>query len=379
MKKILFTATYAQPYLSGITDYIERVTEHLAQQHAVTLLVFQHAPTLAWDEKKRGVIIKRIAPDFKLSKGFVTWLYPLIAWQAVKNADAVFINLPQVESIWVALAAAIQRKKLTVIYHCELVFETGILNKTIALIANLLASLVCFLANKIVAYTDDYAQHSPVVKPYLAKVTAIIPPVQLEKPDATFAKTLAKKTAGHSPIIGFSGRVSREKGLTFLLEAVEQLQQQFPKIMLLCAGPFGTAVAGEADYYDELRQKIETKKLPVIFLGRLSKSELTAFYQYLKILVLPSTNRTEAFGLVQAEALLSGTPVITTDLPGVRAAVRLTAGGKVVPTKNAAAIADAVTFVLKHPAQFTSKKIAQKAQQVFSLQKTLAWFLNYTT
>jgi glycosyltransferase involved in cell wall biosynthesis len=379
MHKILFTATYAQPYLSGITDYIQRVTEHLAKQHAVTLLVFQHEQSLALTEKKHGVLVRRVTPDFKLSKGFITWLYPLIAWREVKKADEVFINLPQVESIWVAFAAALQHKKLTVIYHCELVFETGLVNKVIAVIANFLAGIVCYFAQTIIAYTDDYAQNSPILRPYLHKVVAVIPPVELEKADVIFAKILVKKTTEHAPLIGFSGRVSREKGLAFLLGALERLQKKYPKILLLCAGPFGAAVAGEQQYYEELNETIKAKKLPVLFLGRLTKNELAAFYQKISVLVLPSTNRTEAFGLVQAEALLAGTAVVTSDLPGVRAAVKLTDGGKVVPTKNPVAISDALAEILKNPTQFNREKISQKAQRVFSLQKTLAWFLNYTT
>jgi glycosyltransferase involved in cell wall biosynthesis len=69
--------------------------------------------------------------------------------------------------------------------------------------------------------------------------------------------------------------------------------------------------------------------------------------------VLPSINSTESFGMVQVEAMTCGTPAIASDLPGVRCPVRQSGMGKVVPTRDAQALADAVVEILDHPDQFS--------------------------
>jgi glycosyltransferase involved in cell wall biosynthesis len=374
--QLLFTATYAQPYLSGITDYIATVTEHLSQKNSVTLLTFQHLNTLPTTEQRGQLTIHRLPVHARLSKGLLNWAYPWLAWHAVKQHDKVFINLPQVEGIWVALAAKLQRKPITAIYHCELEFATGIIPQLIAWAANILARLTCQLADQIVVYTQDYADHSQVLSGLNYKITAVLPPVFLSVTDETFGKKLKQTLAERKshPILGFSGRVSREKGLDDLFTALHQLKHQFPQIQLVCAGPYGAAVVGETAYFQHLQNRIKTENLPVEFLGRLSKSELMAFYKTIDVLVLPSTNRTEAFGLVQVEALSMGTPVITTDLPGVRVAVQMTEGGEIVPIQAPTKLTAAIQRVIIRREKGEYQKLAETTKKLFQIEKTLAWF-----
>ncbi len=83
------------------------------------------------------------------------------------------------------------------------------------------------------------------------------------------------------------------------------------------------------------------------FLGVVSEKDKAAFYHVCDVLVLPSINSTESFGMVQVEALTCGTPVVATDLPGVRHAVRTTGMGKIVPPMDADALAQAIIAVLE--------------------------------
>ncbi len=65
----------------------------------------------------------------------------------------------------------------------------------------------------------------------------------------------------------------------------------------------------------------------IIFTGYINDSELISFYSMIDILVLPSIDPLESFGLVQIEAMLCGTPVIASDMPGVREVIRKTGNG----------------------------------------------------
>jgi len=69
-------------------------------------------------------------------------------------------------------------------------------------------------------------------------------------------------------------------------------------------------------------------------------------------MVLPSLNSTEGFGLVQVEAISCGTPVIATDLPGVRVPVMTSGMGRIVPAANAEAIAGAILDILSRPEHY---------------------------
>jgi glycosyltransferase involved in cell wall biosynthesis len=79
---------------------------------------------------------------------------------------------------------------------------------------------------------------------------------------------------------------------------------------------------------------------------------MVSFYQNLDILVVPSLNSTESFGLVQIEAMINGTPCIASALPGVRQPVLRHGMGKVVPIGDAKALAAAVVEIAENKASY---------------------------
>jgi glycosyltransferase involved in cell wall biosynthesis len=71
------------------------------------------------------------------------------------------------------------------------------------------------------------------------------------------------------------------------------------------------------------------------------------FYALADVFVLPS--RTDCFAIVQIEALLSGAPLVTTDIPGAREIVKVTGAGRLVRPRDAEALAEGIVEVLQHP------------------------------
>jgi glycosyltransferase involved in cell wall biosynthesis len=88
------------------------------------------------------------------------------------------------------------------------------------------------------------------------------------------------------------------------------------------------------------------------FLGVLPLQEMAAFFPNLDLLVVPSLNSTETFGFVQVEAMMSGTPCIASDLPGVRQPVTMTGMGKIIPVGDVQALANAILEILDQPDKF---------------------------
>lgn len=103
--------------------------------------------------------------------------------------------------------------------------------------------------------------------------------------------------------------------------------------------------------------------------GRVSEEELRAFYAQLDVLVLPSVNRYEAFGMVQLEAMQSGARVLASNLPGVRTIVQNTGNGEVVPIGDAAALADAMQRLIDSRSAVTRAEVRARALQTYPLRR----------
>ena len=123
------------------------------------------------------------------------------------------------------------------------------------------------------------------------------------------------------------------------------------------------------DYKSLLGGYLEKWKQNLTFLGPLSQAEMASFYKTIDVLVLPSTERLEAFGMVQVEAMMHGCPVVATDLPGVRIPISLTGMGKLVPPRNTKALAKAIAEVITNRKRFIRPK--KEIQKKFDYQRTM--------
>ena len=115
------------------------------------------------------------------------------------------------------------------------------------------------------------------------------------------------------------------KGVSVLLQALTEL----PKFVK-------AIIVGEGDLLNIYQNLAELLNLQdrVFFPGRVSAEALPQYYRMATVTVLPSTTMGEAFGLVLVESLSCGTPVIASDLPGVRTVVDNNTDGFLVIPNN---------------------------------------------
>jgi len=354
--KILTVLTYYRPHTSGLTIYVERMAKSLVKLgHEVTVLTSQYDKSLPREEIQDGVRIIRAPVLFRVSKGVIMPTLGWLAWKLVLSHDVVHLHLPQFDAAGIALRGRILNKPTLITYHCDLLLPKSFFNRIINAVVHVMNYLAGMLADRICAYTDDFAAHSPYLKRYKEKVRVILPPVSMPpaSPDIIKEYSSTINPQGNSPVIGMATRFAVEKGVEILINAMPIVMESFPRAMVLYAGQYQD-VMGESAYYQKLLPNIQSYQATGQwnFLGVLTPEEMTLFYNCLDVLVVPSLNSTETFGLVQIEAMLQGTPTIASNLPGVRVPSRLTRMGEVVPIGDVGALAEAIIKIVSQPEKY---------------------------
>ncbi len=354
--KILTVLTYYRPHTSGLTIYAERLARAFVKRgHEVTVMTTQYDRSLSREEMMDGVRVLRVPVAFRLSKGVIAPTFGWVATRLVWQHDVVQLHLPQFDAPGVAFRGRLFRKPSVLTYHCDLQLPRGLFNSIVNLVVDIQNNLAGMLANQMVTYTQDYADHSPYLSRYTSKLTPILPPVELPGPAPKAVQAFAERyqVKTRRPVIGMAARFATEKGVEILLEALPVILEKYPKAQVLFAGQY-VDVLGEQAYHDRLIGRIREyeAKAHWKFLGVLNPSQMAAFYPNLDVLTVPSLNSTEAFGLVQIEAMLNGVPCIPSALPGVRQPVLMHSMGQVAEIGNPASLAEAILAVLSQPERF---------------------------
>ena len=377
--RVLITSTYFHPYSSGLSVYALRLARGLAELgHEVCVLTSQYDPKLAPEETLAGFRVVRVKVGMKLSKGvlmpgFHTQAKKWIAW-----ADVVNVHMPQFESVVIARLAKRAKKPLVVTYHCDLVMSGGWFSRLAGWVTTQLGKWTLKQAQVIVQNTLDYAENSAVLKPYLEKVVEVPTPVDSldPVPEEAISFRLRFGLMESDKVLGLAGRVASEKGYEYLAQALPLVWQKYPSARVVHAGSW-KGVIGEEAYLAKVEQMIQPFGDKWKSLGFLSDEDFMRFFAACDLLVFSSLNATESFGIVQIEALSQGTPVVASDLPGVRQPVFRTGIGRIVPVRDAESLAEGIISVLEegpgarkvpeaYLGQFEQKKVAERYQEIYS-------------
>lgn len=201
--------------------------------------------------------------------------------------------------------------------------------------------LILRAADGIVVTTTDYAASSflgPQLAESDARVAVIPHGIDLVhlSPNGDGASDRARLGVdGRRPLIFFLAQLDRThyfKGLHILFEALAHL----PEAALM--------VGGDGNMRSEYEARARSLGLAhrVHFTGDISDDLLPSYYRAADVVVLPSVDRTEAFGIVLLEAMACGRPVVASRLPGVRTLVDEGKTGYLVEPGNAADLADKI-------------------------------------
>ncbi len=226
-------------------------------------------------------------------------------------------------------------------------------------------------ADCVIVSSPSLAADSPLVQE--ARRVAVIPfgialerYRQTDRDRAALAEKIRATIPG--PRVLFVGRFVYYKGVHLLIDAMSE-----------CPGTL--VLVGEGPLEEDFRRRVVARGLQdrVVFVGQVSDEALPAYYQASDLLVLPSIAKTEAFGVVQVEAMAAGIPVVSTNLPtGVPWVNQDGVSGLVVPPGDSQALGRAIGTLLADGALRArlGRQASARADRLFSRRGMIDAFRN---
>jgi glycosyltransferase involved in cell wall biosynthesis len=315
------------PYAGGIGQSAYRLGEILSREHQVSTF------TLAPDDGKlpsAPLGVQRVfflRPKIRFGHGALPLSLPF----RLLSYDLLYLHYPffGTDALILLLTRLKKKQRLIIHYHMDTPALPGI-KKILAAPSRFLLKSLIKRAEKIIVSSRDYAENGQLAKSaalYPEKIKAIPFGIETEvfRPKIkTQSQNIAKqatdiidfvtrrfiKRGGH--VLLFVGGLDNAhyfKGLNILLRAIP-----------LVKAPISLNIIGDGDLRPNYEKEVATYglKQKVRFLGRVSEEELIRQYQSADLLILPSINKHEAFGLVLIEAMSCGLPLIASNLPGMR-------------------------------------------------------------
>lgn len=308
---------------------------------------------------KRNYKIHQLRPFLKF--GNAAWV-PQLRWELKDDFDIVHLHYP-----FIGGAEAVYRlkktgkiKKLALSYHMDFVSE-DFKGKILSLYSKYHTEKLLEQADKIIAASFDYLKDSAIRDYFLKHKKKFVElPFGVRRifrgrsQDPYLLKKF--KVKPDEKIILFVGGLDAAhyfKGIKYLIEAMKFLPENYKLI-----------VAGEGNLKKEYMKQAKDLGLAnrIYFPGYVEKDILPEHYNLADLFVLPSIDKSEAFGIVLIEALASGTPVIASNLKGVRTVVDSGRTGLLFQPRNSRDIAEKAKLILENPKLY--EQFTKNAQSI---------------
>ena len=353
IKKVLIVTDFYNPHKSGITTYIDYMIDTIKNKgHKITILTTLHEHDLKKNEIINDIEIIRCKPTIKLSRGFYSIDLVFKFIKIYKNFNLVNIHYPLVEIFPIIFLT--NKSKTIINYHCLPYFS--FYAKFITFYFYMFGLFSILKSKKIITLSNDYQESIPLHKYFNKKIYEIPPYISIS------SHGFNSKTNNTRITIGYLGRLSNEKGLEYLIDASNKLEENEIDHKLIIAGDNTDT---RFQKYIQRLQNISNKN--VYFLGKINEKEKKEFYQNLDIFILPSINSLEAFGIVQLEAMSFGIQVIASNIYGVRSIINNTKNGYLFKNKNTDDLYKKILICKKKP--IPSHKVKQNVITYYNKEK----------
>ena len=359
---IAHVAKYYPPYWGGIPRYIQLLSQELKKHCRVTVLV----ANTGWrrtEERDGNLRVIRVPRLIELRS---TALCPTLPWELRRlHADIVHLHFPDPMAhlaFWLARPPG----KLVVSWHGDITRQSILLRFYRGPLSSVLRR-----ANAIVVGAPTFRDGSTLLGASRERCAVIPYGIDLDQFELTQGvqtRVLDLRQRYGDRGILFVGRLVHYKGLEFLLQAMQGLNA---RLFVVGSGYLDTRLRHQA-----IELGIQGK---VEFLGEASQEELVAHLHACSMLVLPSVNRSESFGIVQLEAMACRKPVVSTNIPtGVPWVNQHGRTGLVVPPRDPDALRSAIRQLLDDPSlrQNLGEAGRKRVESQFTLEQHVRQILN---
>jgi len=342
---------YYTPYVSGLTETARIVAEGLVDRGwRIAVVTTRHNPDLPNEEVLHGVHVFRAPIAFKIGRGPVSPAFLKLVRRIAARSGMLHLHLPMLEAaaiIWLA-----PRIPILSTYHIDVWIPPSVTSRLQIAGVNLSVRSAIRRSDHVVVNSNDqarYSLHWPTID--TVKWSSIPAPCL----DPRGGTPVFRAGAGHH--VGFLGRIVPDKGIEYLIRAFRQVAA--PEDRLLLAGEYDSVAGGSN--LSALRA-VAKDDARIQFLGLLDRDGTRDFYASIDTFALTSV--AESFGIVQAEAMMCGLPVVGSDLPGGRVPIAQTGFGYLTQPCDVPAIASALTQLRDFPSN-KKKQLAEKARSLY--------------
>ena len=333
--RILQVNKYHPPHIGGVESVAKDLSETFATNECEVTTVVCHAQNrIATSEeilgRERILRGRTLATLFRLP---ISLEFFSLFRREVKKTDVIFLHHPFPLG-FLAYVFFGQQKPLAVFYHADIVKQ-----KQLARILNPLIQWILSRAKSIFVTSERIKNHSTVLSPYLSK--CLVTPLWIDmnafqqtQKRQEVVLTLRKKYS--SPLLLAVGRLVYYKGFDVLIDAMKSIDAQL-------------IIIGEGTESSHLQKCIIDNQLNDRIQLLPHVDDLVPYYLAADLFVFPSTESSEAFGIVQLEAMTCGLPVINTNLPtGVPEVSVHEQTGITVPPNDVIALSNAINKLLSN-------------------------------
>lgn len=344
--KVVIVAPYFYPHVGGVEVYTVNMARQLRAMGWEVAIVTTGGQSPGTPDSIDGMLVYRLRTLAKISNTPVGlgWRRQLRRIFETERPDLINAHTPVPY-----LADMAQRASGSVpfvlTYHNDLAKDSA-LASIIARLAHLtLIRRTLRGSQRIIATSAYYVRESPYLGDHQAKIRLVPPGVDVARfsPKVAIDAELLRRFADQRVIlfVGSMSKTHQHKGLHILIDAFSKVNADHPETRLVIIGtgdgvPMYKSRAAEAGVADK-----------VVFSGYVDDDALAQYYRLATVFAMPSTNRSEGFGMTYIEASAAGTPVVGCSVGGIPYAIKQEETGLLAEPNSVESLCRALLRILE--------------------------------